>query len=89
MNWINISGLIAAFFTTTSFLPQAVKTIRTKDTASISLFMYILFTFGTFMWFVYGIISHNSPVWLANGITLILASIILYFKITHTVKVRK
>jgi MtN3 and saliva related transmembrane protein len=89
MNWINAFGLVAAVFTTTSFLPQAIKTIRTKDTASISLFMYILFAFGTLMWFVYGLASHNFPISLANGITLILASIILYFKIRHTVTVDK
>jgi MtN3 and saliva related transmembrane protein len=87
MNWITICGLVAAFFTTASFLPQAIKTIRTKDTSSISLSMYVMFTFGTLMWFVYGIVSSNLPVALANGITLILASIILYFKIKHTSKI--
>ena len=89
MNWISISGLIAASLTTSSFLPQAIKTIRTKDTSSISLSMYVLFTSGTLMWFVYGIASHNFPVSLANGITLILASIILYFKITATLAAMK
>jgi MtN3 and saliva related transmembrane protein len=89
MNWISITGLIAAFFTTTSFLPQAIKTIRTKDTSSISLSMYVLFTFGTLMWFVYGVTSHNMPVYLANGITLILASVILFFKIRNTISAHK
>ena len=89
MNWINVCGLVAAFCTTTSFLPQAIKTIQTKDTSSISLLMYMLFTFGTLMWFIYGLISHNFPVSLANGITLVLASSILFLKIKHTIRVRK
>ncbi len=84
MNWISVTGLIAAVLTSSSFLPQALKTIRTKDTTSISLSMYILFTVGTLMWFIYGLISNNLPVWLANGFTLILASIILYFKVKNT-----
>jgi MtN3 and saliva related transmembrane protein len=84
MNWIYVTGLLAAVLTSTSFLPQALKTIRTKDTSSISLFMYILFTFGTLMWFIYGIATNNLPVWLANGFTLILASVILYYKIKNT-----
>lgn len=84
MNWIYVTGLLAAVLTSTSFLPQALKTIRTKDTSSISLFMYILFTFGTLMWFIYGIATNNFPVWLANGFTLILASVILYYKIKNT-----
>jgi len=89
MNWITVCGLVAAFFTTSSFLPQAIKTIRTKDTSAISLSMYIMFTFGTLMWFVYGLTSKNIPVALANGITLILASIILFFKIMNTITANK
>ncbi|HEY4149129.1 MAG TPA: SemiSWEET transporter [Chitinophagaceae bacterium] len=83
MDWITVSGLIAAFCTTASFLPQAIKTIKTKDTSSISLAMYVLFTFGTLMWLIYGVLSNNFPVMLANGITLVLASIILFYKIRH------
>lgn len=85
MDWVSIVGLIAAFLTSFSFLPQAIKTIREKDTSSISLSMYMLFTLGTLMWFIYGIASHDLPVWLANGFTLILAVIILSFKIRNTV----
>jgi MtN3 and saliva related transmembrane protein len=89
MNWIAIIGLTAACCTTASFLPQAIKTFRTKDTSGISLSMYILFTFGTLLWFIYGWVSNNLPVALANGITLVLAAAILYFKIKQTIALRK
>jgi len=89
MNWVSVIGLCAAVLTSTSFLPQALKTIRTKDTSSISLYMYILFTLGTLLWFIYGIATNDLPIWLANGFTLILASIILYFKIQSTSKFSK
>jgi MtN3 and saliva related transmembrane protein len=84
-SWTTIAGLIAACCTTTSFLPQAIQTVKTRDTSSISLSMYILFTFGTLLWFVYGLASRNIPVTLANGITLILAAIILTVKIRNTI----
>jgi MtN3 and saliva related transmembrane protein len=83
MNFVTIMGLIAAACTTTSFIPQAIKTIHTKDTSGISLAMYSLFAFGTLMWLLYGIFSSNIPVSLANGITLIFASIILFYKIKY------
>ena len=83
MNFITIMGLVAAACTTASFIPQAIKTINTKDTSGISLAMYSLFAFGTMMWLVYGIFSSNIPISLANGITLIFASIILYYKIKY------
>lgn len=83
VNLITIVGLAAAFCTTISFLPQAIKTIRTKDTSSISLSMYALFAFGTLLWFLYGLFSSNLPVSLANGVTLVFATIILVYKLRY------
>lgn len=83
MDWITPTGLAAAFCTTISFLPQAIKTIRTKDTSSIALSMYALFTVGTLLWLIYGIADKNMPVYVANGITLVFASIILAYKLRY------
>jgi len=83
MNYIDIFGFIAAFATTFSFLPQAIKTIQTKDTSGISLYMYALFTAGTFFWLTYGILSHSLPVAIANFVTLIFSCIILFYKIRY------
>lgn len=88
MNWITFCGLVAAFCTTISFVPQAIKTIKTKDTSSISLVMYLLFTFGSLLWLVFGFMSHNVPVTAANGVTLVLASIILFYKVRHSTGAR-
>lgn len=83
MTWIEAVGYLAAVCTTISFLPQAVKTLHTKDTSSISLAMYAVFTFGTAAWLIFGIFSGNWPVTAANAVTLILASLILYLKIKY------
>lgn len=80
---ISVIGMLAAVGTTISFLPQAIKIIKTKDTKSISLSMYILFISGVFLWLIYGILKPDFPVMVANGITLILAGIILYFKLKY------
>ncbi len=83
MNPITIVGLCAAICTTISFLPQAIKTIQTKDTSGISLSMYSLFAFGTLLWLLFGIFSGNVPVMAANAVTLIFAVIILIYKIKY------
>ena len=80
---VSIIGYLAAFGTTVSFLPQAVKTIQTKDTSGISLPMYLLFTIGTLLWLIYGVMAASFPVAVANSITLIFASIILIYKIRY------
>jgi MtN3 and saliva related transmembrane protein len=83
MNVITIIGFTAAVLTTASFLPQAIKTIRTKDTSGISLFMYSLFATGTLLWFLFGLLSNNLPIIVANAVTLLFAIIILIFKIKY------
>ncbi|MDB5136087.1 MAG: hypothetical protein JWP37_2690 [Mucilaginibacter sp.] len=83
MNTVTIIGLLAAFGTTVSFLPQAIKTIQTKDTSGISLSMYALFTTGTLLWLIYGLLSNSLPVTIANAITFVFASIILIYKIKY------
>jgi len=76
-----IIGNIAALLTTISFLPQAVKTIKTKDTASLSFPMYLLFVTGVTLWLIYGVLNNQMPIILGNAITLLLAGIILGFMI--------
>lgn len=83
MNLFNFIGYIAAVLTTVSFVPQAMLTIKTKNTKGISLPMYILFTIGVFCWLIYGIHFKMIPVILANSVTLSLASVILAFKIKY------
>jgi len=78
---IDYIGYIAAALTTASFLPQAILTLKTKDTQSLSLGMYTLFTLGVFGWLVYGICIENTVIVFANVITFILAASILGFKI--------
>ncbi len=76
-------GFMAAVLTTTSFIPQAIKAIKTKNTKDLSLPMYIIFNSGVFLWFMYGIFTTDLPVTLANGITLIFSMIILIYKIRY------
>ena len=83
MDWIEVLGYFAAFCTTISFLPQTVKTIKTKDTSGLSLSMYLLFFVGVSCWFIYGIVISNYPLMIANGITLFLSGIILSLKIKY------
>lgn len=77
-------GYLAATLTTSSFLPQALLTIKTKDTESLSLGMYSLFTLGVLCWLIYGIYLSDRAIIIANAVTLLLAALILSFKIYNT-----
>ncbi len=83
MNFITILELVAATCTTIAFLPQAIKTIRTRHTKDLSLGMYALLTTGIILWLIYGVFKNDLPIILANGITLVFAATILFLKIKY------
>jgi MtN3 and saliva related transmembrane protein len=76
-------GYAAAALTTGSFIPQALLTIRTRNTSGISLGMYLVFTAGVAVWLAYGLAIGSWPMILANTITLALAAVILAFKFKY------
>lgn len=77
----DLIGYLAATLTTVSFLPQAVLTLKTRDTDSLSLGMYSLFTSGVLLWLIYGIYLANPAIIAANAVTFLLAAVILSIKI--------
>jgi len=80
---ITLIGLAAAFCTTIAFLPQVVQTWRTRSTKDISLWMFLVFTTGIFLWLVYGVVIADVPLIAANGVTFVLSGTILYFKLRY------
>jgi len=76
--WI---GIAAAVLTTTAFAPQAVKAWRSRSTADVSLAMFMMLVVGICLWLAYGIVIGDTPLILANGVTLVLAGAILAAKI--------
>lgn len=82
-NNLDVLGFAAAIFTTSSFVPQAVKILVSHDTRSISLSMYAMFTTGVALWLVYGLTLRALPIILANAVTLLLSGTILILKLKN------
>ena len=83
MEPVTVIGLIAAACTTFAYVPQAIKIIKTKDTKSLSLIMYVIMTVGIMLWLSYGILLKDLPIIIANTVTLIFSGIILILKIKY------
>jgi MtN3 and saliva related transmembrane protein len=81
MNTIQLLGMTAGALTTAAFLPQVVKTWKTRSAKDLSLGMFSLFCLGVALWLVYGLMVKDLPVIAANLITLMLASTLLFFKL--------
>ena len=83
MNFITLLGLLAGTLTTISFLPQVIKTWKSKSVEDISLGMFLTFCSGVFLWIIYGLCIRDLPVLATNLVTLIFASTILVFKLRY------
>ena len=76
-----IIGIICCTCTTIAFLPQAIKSIRTKDVSGLSLTMYIIYCSGLVFWILYGIYLKSLQMIVSDSITLLFSSIILFMVI--------
>ena len=79
---IELFGYFAAILTTLAFLPQLIKTLKTKKAGDVSLTTLIMFLTGVMSWIIYGYKISSTPILLANIITFILNLLILIFKIS-------
>lgn len=80
---VTLVGLLAGFCTTASFLPQVLKTWRTRSTEDISLVMFLVFTLGCLLWLLYGILMRDIAIVLPNAVTVVLSTTILACKLRY------
>lgn len=78
---IEILSFAAAALTSLCWLPQAWRTLRTRDTRAISLWTQSLLALGTALWLTYGVQIGSAPVVVANALTLLLVLLILSMKL--------
>jgi MtN3 and saliva related transmembrane protein len=78
-----IIGLIAAFLTTSAFVPQVYKAWKSKSTESLSLSMYVVFFIGIMLWLVYGFYLNSLAMILSNIVTGFLALILIFLKLKY------
>ena len=81
MNTTTMLGFFAGFLTTVSFLPQVVKTWKSRSASDLSLGMLSVFSVGVMCWLIYGFLLQESPMIFWNSVTLILVLVILILKL--------
>ena len=82
----DIIASIAAFFTMIGYVPQAVKTIKTRDTRGISFWMYFCSIVGVVFWLIFGLMISNIPIIFKNIAVIILGGIVFWIKIQNIFK---
>ena len=80
---VTILGLVAAALTSAAGLPQVIKSIKTKSTKDLSLFMILQFLVGVSLWTVYGLIRADTAILFAQGVAYVFYAILLVLKIKY------
>lgn len=76
-------GLLAGFLTTGAFLPQIIKTVKTKDTKNLSLSMYVVYVVGVLLWLYYGYKINDPVILITNSFSLMFGLLILIMIIKY------
>lgn len=83
MNSVEIVGIVAGALSCTTFLPQVIKTYKSKSTKDVSLAMFIIAAVSTSLWLIYGILISSFSLTFTNAIVLLLSIIMLYLKLKY------
>lgn len=76
-------GLVAGSLTTLAYFPQVLKTWRSRSADGMSWSMLVILCLGIGLWLIYGLYAHDTPVIVANLLTLFFSSAILVMKIRY------
>jgi MtN3 and saliva related transmembrane protein len=88
MSLVTVIGLVAAFCTTISYIPQIRKIWSSDETHDISLKMFLILTAGIALWVLYGVLQTDAVIILANSVSLAFLCAILFFKIRNVMRGR-
>ena len=79
--WTTLIGGIAACGTTLAWLPQVIKTWKTRSAEDFSWSYMALFSTGVACWLVYGFLKKEIPIIVWNVASLLLAGSIVTMKL--------
>ena len=84
--YIEAVGIIAAILTTSGFIPQLYKTIKTKNVDGVSLSMFLVLFIGILFWLVYGFLINSIAIKLANIFSRIIVFSLIVLRILYKKK---
>jgi MtN3 and saliva related transmembrane protein len=74
-------GAIAGALSCITFVPQVIKTWRTKSAEGVSLLMFVIAAISTVLWIIYGVSIHSPSVIYTNIVVLLLSIVMLMLQL--------
>ena len=89
MTFTSIIGSLAAIVIVIGYLPQTIRTVRTRSTDDIAMGSFLLLLLGSMLWVVYGFLIEDVPLVVANGLASIMSGTVFVIKMSNDMKKRK
>lgn len=77
---MTLLGMIAGVLTTACWIPQILRTLRTRSAKDFSWTYLIVITTGVALWFLYGLGRRDAAVATPNGVTLLFLLVLVTVK---------
>ncbi|HEY6536818.1 MAG TPA: SemiSWEET family transporter [Candidatus Nitrosocosmicus sp.] len=77
-------GFMATVFAVSSTIPQILKTIKTKKSEDISIWLSLVLIFGLGLWVLYGVVKRDAILIISNSISVLLNIIMLFLKVIYS-----
>ncbi|MBI5229662.1 hypothetical protein HY991_06140 [Candidatus Micrarchaeota archaeon] len=79
----DLVGYLGGIFIMLSFIPQVIKSYKTKKVSDLSTGMIVATLLGTIFWIIYGFLIKNAPVFIMNSVFGVVVLLELYLKIRY------
>ena len=76
-------GFVAGAMVTCSLIPQLIRVFKLKSAHEISMLFTTLLLAGIIIWLAYGILLRLAPVILWNATSAVLVAVLLYAKLKY------
>ncbi len=94
MDLAQILGWIATFLFSIMIIPQMIKTLKSKDTSGVSLFLFVIFLLANMIALIYAVLIAQSPLVIKYTIAIITTLIyigiyVFYYTRSHKEYLKK
>ena len=83
MSGVEILGYAAGAITCLTFLPQVLKTWKSKSAKDVALNMFLIAAVNEVMWIVYGALLNNWVIILTNAVVLSMSLMMIWLKFRY------
>ena len=80
---ITVLGLMAASLTSIAWIPQMIKSLKTKKTRDLSLPLTVIVSMGLTLWLAYGLLREDPALILSNGVQVPMVYSLLAMKLRY------